>query len=201
MSAATNLPTTPGFETQPGMVLGTIGYMSPEQVRGLPVDHRADLFAFGVILYEMLAGRRAFQAPTTADTMTAILKEDPPDLPLSERHIPPALDRIVHRCLEKSPTLRFQTASDLAFALEALSSHTDKREVDAPSSRGAVGARANGSHGQPPRLLISTVILAGFVCSRHAARATSMLPPRKTVSTGGVGRGSRSAGWAVRGPP
>ncbi len=119
--SGTNAPTTPvANQTQAGMVLGTIGYMAPEQVRGQTVDHRADVFAFGTILYEMLSGQRAFHGQTTIDTMTAILKEDPPDLPLAERHIPPALDRMVHRCLEKNPTARFQTASDLAFALEGL---------------------------------------------------------------------------------
>ncbi len=114
------LPTTPPH-TLPGLVLGTIGYMSPEQVRGLPADHRSDIFAFGATLYEMLAGRRAFAGDTAIDAMTAILKEDPADLPTAERHIPPALARIVDRCLEKSPAGRFQTATDLAFALEALS--------------------------------------------------------------------------------
>jgi serine/threonine protein kinase len=108
LAATTTAPTTPlRLETEPGMLLGTVGYMAPEQVRGLPVDHRADIFAFGVILYEMLSGRRAFQGATTADTITAILKEDPPDLPLAERRIPPGLARIVDRCLEKQPSSRF----------------------------------------------------------------------------------------------
>jgi eukaryotic-like serine/threonine-protein kinase len=115
------LPTTPPL-THPGVVLGTVGYMSPEQVRGLAADPRSDLFALGTILYEMLSGRRAFAGDTAMDAMTAILKEDPPDLPLGERRIPAALGRIVDRCLEKSPAARFQTASDLAFALDALSS-------------------------------------------------------------------------------
>ena len=105
----------------PGMVLGTIGYMAPEQVRGLTADHRSDIFAFGAMLYEMLSGRRAFRGDTSIDTMTAILQGDPPDLPLAERHIPPALERIVDRCLEKNPASRFKSADDLAFALEALS--------------------------------------------------------------------------------
>jgi Tol biopolymer transport system component len=120
VASVSGLPTTPN--TVPGIVLGTIGYMAPEQVRGLAADHRADIFAFGAILYEMLAGRRAFQGETSADTMSAILKEEAADLPLSERHIPPALARIVDRCLEKRPNARFQTASDLAFALQSLSS-------------------------------------------------------------------------------
>src|SRR4051794_10388272 len=88
------VPTTPR-DTMPGVVLGTVGYMAPEQVRGRPTDHRSDIFAFGTILYEMLSGRRAFHGETDADTMTAILKEDPPDLPAAERHIAPALARIV----------------------------------------------------------------------------------------------------------
>jgi hypothetical protein len=122
-----NVVTAP--KTDPGLVLGTIGYMAPEQVRGLSVDHRSDIFAFGAILYEMLAGRRAFQRETTMDTMTAILKDDPTDLPIGERSIPPALARIVDRCLEKSAAARFQSTGDLAFALEALSSHTGQAPV------------------------------------------------------------------------
>jgi len=107
--------------TEPGVVLGTVGYMSPEQVRGKTADHRADIFAFGTILYEMLTGKRAFRKPTSAETMTAILNEDPPSISQIAPSTPPALLRIVHRCLEKNPEQRFQSASDLAFALEALS--------------------------------------------------------------------------------
>ena len=136
-------PTDPAYvptklpDTLPGMVLGTVGYMSPEQVRGPPADHRADIFAFGAILYEMLSGRRAFAGDTVADTMTAILKEDPADLPTAERHIPPALARIVDRCLEKSPAARFQSAGDLGFALETLSSHSGATEAVAGAIRPA----------------------------------------------------------------
>jgi serine/threonine protein kinase len=101
--------------------MGTVGYMAPEQVRGQTVDHRADIFAFGAILYEMLAGKRAFQKPTSADTMSAILNEDPPEISQATASIPLALQRLVHRCLEKNPEQRFQSASDLAFALDALS--------------------------------------------------------------------------------
>lgn len=107
--------------TDPGLVLGTIGYMAPEQVRGQSVDARADLFAFGAVLYEMLSGQRAFSRETAADTMTAILKEDPPDLTGTRAELSPALDRIVRHCLEKNPVERFQSARDVAFALEALS--------------------------------------------------------------------------------
>jgi Tol biopolymer transport system component len=107
-------------DTTPGMVVGTLGYMSPEQVRGETVDHRSDLFNFGTVLYEMLTGRQAFRRATAAETMAAILKDDPPDpVGLS---MSPALARIVARCLEKSREARFQSARDLGFALEVLSS-------------------------------------------------------------------------------
>lgn len=116
--------TVDGHGTEAGMVLGTAGYMSPEQVRGKPADHRADIFAFGAILYELLTGRRAFQKTTSVDTMSAILNEEPPTVSQLTPNIPPALQRTVHRCLEKPPEQRFQSASDLAFALEALSDST-----------------------------------------------------------------------------
>ena len=106
--------------TAPGVVLGTIGYMSPEQVRGLPADHRSDIFSIGAIVYEMLSGERAFQGATPADTMSAILKENPPELSSHVQNLPPALGRIIHRCLEKNPADRFQSARDLAFNLELL---------------------------------------------------------------------------------
>jgi tetratricopeptide (TPR) repeat protein len=112
------------LDTQPGGVLGTVGYMAPEQVRGLPADHRADIFAFGAILYEMLTGKRAFHKSTFADTMSAILNEEPAPVSQTTPSVPPALERAVHRCLEKIPEQRFQSASDLAFALE-LSSDTN----------------------------------------------------------------------------
>jgi len=110
--------------TDPGMVMGTIGYMSPEQVRGRPTDHHSDIFSFGAILYEMLSGRRAFRGESTADTISAILREDPPDLSSTNRNINPALERVVNHCLEKNPEQRFNSARDLAFAIEALSGPT-----------------------------------------------------------------------------
>jgi TolB-like protein len=102
------------------MVLGTVGYMSPEQVRGQPADHRSDIFSLGAVLYEMLSGRRAFLRDTAAETMTAILKDHPPSLAESGRTVPPDLDRIVRHCLEKNPDQRFQSARDLAFDLRAV---------------------------------------------------------------------------------
>jgi eukaryotic-like serine/threonine-protein kinase len=110
--------------TTPGLVMGTIGYMSPEQVRGDELDHRTDIFAFGAILYEMLSGQRAFHRETGPETMTAILKEEPPALTTLSSSTPPAIESIVNRCLDKNPNRRFQSAKDLAFALEAVSGGT-----------------------------------------------------------------------------
>src|SRR6266581_5326325 len=107
--------------TDPGTVMGTVGYMSPEQVRGHEADHRSDIFSFGSILYEMLSGQRAFRRDTMAETKTAILKEAPPELSETNAKISLPLEKIVRRCLEKKPEGRFHSASDLAFALEALS--------------------------------------------------------------------------------
>jgi serine/threonine protein kinase len=119
----TSIPTR-RVDTDPGKVMGTVGYMSPEQVKGRAVDHRSDIFSFGTILYEMLSGRRAFHGESAAETMSAILKEDPPDLSETNQRISPALERLVNHCLEKNPESRFHSASDLAFALEALSGST-----------------------------------------------------------------------------
>jgi serine/threonine protein kinase/WD40 repeat protein len=126
--SAADAPTVTLSEVAPatdaGTVLGTASYMSPEQVRGGPVDSRTDIFSFGAVLYEMLSGKRAFKRDTTAETMTAILKEEPAELVDTGVQIPPGLDRIVRHCLEKVPEQRFQSARDLAFDLESLSSLT-----------------------------------------------------------------------------
>jgi Tol biopolymer transport system component len=116
--------------TEAGTVMGTAGYMSPEQVRGKSADAGSDIFSFGAVLYEMLSGKRAFHGDSAADTMSAILKEDPPDLTETNRNISPALERIVRHCLEKSPAERFQSARDVAFNLEALT------DISAPSRSG-----------------------------------------------------------------
>jgi eukaryotic-like serine/threonine-protein kinase len=107
--------------TTPGVVLGTVGYMAPEQVRGQAADHRSDIFALGAVLYEMLTGHRAFGRDSAADTLSAILKEDPPELGSKVRGVTPALDAIIRRCLEKQPADRFHSAHDLAIALQAVS--------------------------------------------------------------------------------
>src|SRR5215469_15602218 len=159
--AATNLPTATAG-TEPGVVLGTLGYMSPEQVRGRPADARSDIFAFGAILYEMLSGKRAFQGDSAADTMSAILKEDPPDLSVTNQSVPPGLERIVRHCLEKNPEQRFHSAHDVAFDLEALSS------VSAPSSavRPSRRSRLGGSAAVLPLLALAVGLAAGWFLKR-----------------------------------
>jgi len=119
--AGTDDATLTSPNTAVGMVMGTASYMAPEQVRGETADPRTDIFAFGAVLYEMLSGVRAFRRDTPAETMTAVLKDDPPELSDPTRVVSPALERIVRRCLEKNPEQRFQSARDLSFALSALS--------------------------------------------------------------------------------
>jgi len=123
--------------TLPGMVMGTVGYMSPEQVRGEPTDARSDIFSFGAVLYEMLTGKRAFRRETSAETMAAILREEPPELNDTRWQGPLALQRILVRCLEKNVERRFQSASDLAFAIESLSGTSTAKSVPQPKARRA----------------------------------------------------------------
>ncbi len=134
----TGLPTA-SVGTEPGVVMGTLSYMSPEQVRGKPVDHRSDIFALGAILWEMLSGRRAFQGETAADTMTAILTKEPPELSAIDKDIHPGIARIVRHCVEKNSGERFQSARDVAFDLEALTDVSlpgaATRAVSAPRRR------------------------------------------------------------------
>src|SRR5436190_6879589 len=136
--------------TGAGVVLGTAGYMSPEQVRAQPADARSDIFSVGIVLFEMVAGTRPFQGDSAVETMNAILKEDPADLTLTNRRLSPAVDRIVRHCLEKAPGERFQSARDLAFALEALSGISTSNPDARPASITATGRR------RP--LLIATVV-------------------------------------------
>jgi hypothetical protein len=123
---------TLGSGTLPGMVMGTVGYMSPEQVRGEPSDARSDIFSFGAVFYEMLTGKRAFKRDTSAETMTAVLREDPPELNESGWQAPLGVQRILTRCLEKSVERRFQSASDLAFAIESLNGTSSAKSVAQP---------------------------------------------------------------------
>src|SRR6202050_4669364 len=150
-------------ETTPGVVLGTVGYMSPEQVRGQPADARSDIFALGTILYEMLSGQRACRRDTSADAMTAILKEDPPEISTTSRPIAPAIERTVRRCLEKKPQQRFQSARDLAFDLEGLSGTTAGSGLHA-----AAGSSAEPTIAPPSRNWL-TPLVAGLVLALAAA--------------------------------
>jgi serine/threonine protein kinase len=172
LAKLTEAPAQPGvsdlptkLNTDPGMVLGTIGYMSPEQVRGASADHRSDIFAFGAMLYELLSGKNAFRRDTPADTMSAILREDPLDLPVVDRHIPPALARIVDRCLEKSPAARFQSTRDLAFALEALSSPSGTSETR------TMGVPASSTRRKPSWALVGVLGVVAIAALALAAAA------------------------------
>jgi eukaryotic-like serine/threonine-protein kinase len=158
--------------TGAGTVLGTVGYMSPEQVRAQPVDGRSDLFSLGAILYEMVSGSRAFHGATPADTLSAILREEPPSLTASTASVPPALERVVRHCLEKNPFERFQSARDLAFDLSEISS------LSSSSSASAVGALAPLRGRRPALLALGALALAaaaaavGWWAHRPAGAAT-----------------------------
>jgi len=136
-SSITDLTT----QTKSGAVLGTVAYMSPEQLRGKPVDHRSDIFSLGAILYEMLTGQRAFAGETEVDTMTAVLKEEPSDVPLVRQGIPESFEQIIRHCLEKEPEQRFQSARDLAFALSAVPGSTTARQAAFRLSSGKIRGR------------------------------------------------------------
>ena len=138
----TSAPTTPP-QTEPGILMGTVGYMSPEQARGSSADSRSDVFSLGCVLYEMLTGRRAFFRPTAPETLTAILNEDPPDVSGSGKQVPAGLSRLLRRCLEKNPEERLQAARDLAFDLRSILSDS---ELDKTSS----DARAIAPEDAPP---------------------------------------------------
>jgi len=143
--------------TSPGTVLGTVGYMSPEQARGLPADHRSDLFSLGAVLFEMLTGERAFKGATPADTLSAILREDPTEALPAAQDLPAGLRRLVRRCLEKSPEDRFQSARDLAFALEGAAG-----EPTSPSGESrAVDRERRGARRRWARL--AALALAAFL--------------------------------------
>ncbi len=168
-SGASSAPTIVS-QTESGVVLGTVGYMSPEQVRCQPADPRSDLFAFGAVLYEMISGRRAFKGDTPADTMSVILKEDPPELTQANRSVPPTLDRVVRRCLEKDPEERFQSARDLGFALEALS---------ATSSAEKTTATGNAKEKQSWKIALAMALLAiaAYLIGQRAGAPVSGAQP------------------------
>ncbi len=156
--------------TDPGTVMGTVGYMAPEQVRGDAADARTDIFALGCVLFEMLTGRRAFQRETAAETMTAILREDVAEVPAADARVPPALDQVIRHCLEKQPDERFQSARDLSFALQSLSG------AQAASGRAAVKADAGGPRARRnllPWIAAAAVAALAFAVGRMAPAPSS----------------------------
>jgi Tol biopolymer transport system component/tRNA A-37 threonylcarbamoyl transferase component Bud32 len=185
VAADASVDATRNVETGPGIVLGTMGYMAPEQLRGQAVDSRADIFAFGAVLYELLAGRRAFHGATPADTASAVLKDDPPELATSGATlVPPSLERIVRRCLEKNPDERFQSARDVAFALEA----TSGSGSGSTAARAFAGPTANrrGSRvriGSLAAIAIAGVALVAVGGYFAGARSAIAKPPRLTRLT------------------
>lgn len=182
----TSLPTATAG-TEPGVVMGTMGYMSPEQVRGRSADQTSDIFSFGAILYEMLSGQRAFRGDTAADTITAILSKEPPDLAQTNRDIHPGLDRIVRHCLEKSPEERFQSARDLAFDLEALSG------ISAPTVASTTRAPRTKALRVASLLAMAVLVsagIAGLLAYTAGKKAGFVTPPsfhQITFSRGEVG--------------
>ncbi|HEV3196880.1 MAG TPA: protein kinase [Bryobacteraceae bacterium] len=151
--------------TDEGVLLGTLGYMSPEQVRGKPVDQRSDMFSLGTILYEMLSGRRAFDRPSPVETLHAIITADPPEFGAGAG-IPLALESIVRHCMEKAEQERFQSAWDLAFALEAFSGHSLSDRVSVPGGRHLGRRRTMG-------VLVLSSFLAGALITYLAVRVLS----------------------------
>ena len=161
-----------GAETQIGLVLGTAGYMSPEQVRGEPADHLSDIFSFGSILYEMLSGQRAFKRNTGAETMTAILHDDPQDFSSKIGAVPPAMERIVRHCMEKQPKQRFQSARDIAFDLESVSATSTVSAI-----AGGAGVKQNPKWIRPA-MLATVALAAGLFLGGWLHPSTPELVPR-----------------------
>jgi hypothetical protein len=172
MEAATKDGTTGASQTTPGMAMGTAGYMSPEQVRGESIDHRSDIFSFGAVLYEMLAGQRAFQRHSSVETMSAILKEEPREIATPERAIPPVLQRIVHRCLEKEREQRFQSAKDLSFGLDSLNASATTAQTQ------AVTGRARRGNVWRTATLVMGVVLVATTVALLRGRLLSPQQPR-----------------------
>src|SRR5262245_23256445 len=171
--------------TDPGVVMGTVGYMSPEQVRGQETDQRSDIFAFGVILYEMLSGQRPFRGASAIEVMNAILKEEPPELCETNTKISPQIERLVRRCLEKRPERRFQTASDLGFALEELSALSGARLEAAVVGPARLFGQARLAWAVAAALLLGMLGLTWAYFTRQPTAdalemKSSILPPEKT---------------------
>jgi eukaryotic-like serine/threonine-protein kinase len=184
MGSAENATMTGPTPTTPGTVMGTAGYMSPEQVRGQAVDNRSDLFSFGAILYEMISRKRAFKGDSSVETMNAILKEDPPELSESSLQVSPGLERIVRHCLEKEPGMRFQSARDLAFDLESLSSLSGSAKAVPVPQRNNMGRLRAWLLAAVPILLLAAA--AAFWAGRATVPSSNPLFTRLTFRGGHV---------------
>ncbi len=185
--AATDVDATTGHSvnrgTQVGVVMGTLGYMSPEQVRGKPADARSDIFSFGAVVYEMLSGKRAFRGDTSADLMSAILTHEPPELTATNGDISPTVDRIVHHCLEKDAQQRFQSAGDIAFQLNELS-----------GLRGTSGAQAVTAADAEA----AAQAAAAHAASQSAAPAKSSAPTIAAATVLALAIGAAAAWYVAR---
>ncbi len=171
-------------QTTPGVVLGTAGYMSPEQVRGEDLDHRSDIFSFGAVLYEMLSGKRAFKGDTSAEIMSAILRDDPPELTRATPPAHPAIDRTVRHCMEKNPLERFQSAHDLGFQLQLAGEGLFPKAENAP----AVSSPFRRRWVLP--LAIALMLIAAslpFLIARLSAKPELPAYKRLTFRSGSVG--------------
>src|SRR5262245_51989023 len=193
-AAAAGATQTTAMQTDPGTVLGTAGYMSPEQLRGEEVDARSDIFSLGAMLYEMYTGRRAFAGRSAVETMSAILREEPAELGSSVKGVSPAIERVVRRCLEKNPLERFQSARDVTFALEAVSTatstaHEAMTAAPAPSGR-RVGLGA---------AIAGIVVASAFVAGGTYLAVRRLTPPplqptiKQLTFRSGTVRGARFA--------
>jgi len=183
----TSMPTVTHGATEAGVVLGTAGYMSPEQVRGMVLDPRSDIFSFGAILYEMLSGKKAFHGDTPADTMSSILKEEPGELSETNRNVSPALERIVHHCLEKNPESRFHSASDIAFDLEHLSGLSGSTARVA-AAEAAVRPRRRLLLGLAAGLVVAGAVYGlGWWTGKAGGRAPQAEYQQITFRTGSIG--------------
>jgi serine/threonine protein kinase/Tol biopolymer transport system component len=190
--SATTDVATQKLMTDPGMVMGTVGYMSPEQIRGREIDHRSDIFSFGVVLYEMLSGKAPFSGDSMVETMNAILKEEPPELAAINHRIPQGLERLIRRCLEKNPEGRFRSAHDLGYALEALSTPSGPRSETQPASASSTDAMRVRLFDNPRVgwaaaaifLVVAIAAIWGYVTNRPANDSRlmkfSILPPEKS---------------------
>ena len=182
----TNSPTAIRH-TDPGTVLGTVGYMSPEQIRGHAVDHRSDVFALGCVLYELATGRRAFQRDTAAETMTAILREDPPELTSDGTSLGSPIEPVIRHCLEKSPDERFQSARDLAFALQSVSgSSTSTGKVAAITTTTPATRRIPIVFVVLMLALVAAAFLAGRFLAGPAPQTATALSFRHITDDAGV---------------